>query len=62
MTIPKDSISKTLGTLDGYTLCGGRTLYVINLATLEPIDLTTSQVVTLVDDVLTFHQTEQGTY
>ena len=34
----------------------------INLATLEPIDLTTSQVVTLVDDVLTFHQTEQGTY
>jgi hypothetical protein len=55
-------MSKTLGTLDGYTLCGGRTLQVMNLATLELVDLTTSQEITLVDDVLTFYHTEQGTY
>jgi len=65
LTTPKDSLSKTQGSLlDGYTLCGARTLTLIDLSTSEFIKpaMQSSELVTFINGVLTFLLKEVGTY
>jgi len=47
---------------DGFTLCGARSLNLVDKQTSRTLDLSTSELVTFVDGVLTFHLTEKGTY
>ncbi len=65
LTTPKDSLSKTQGSLlDGYTLCGARTLTLVDLSTSELINpaMQSSELVTFINGVLKFLLQEVGTY